>query len=658
MNHRELFLKINLGPAERGRSNATKDIPHVGLSFRDDTPRIVERMQEVSIAGSSVWDPHSDSRDSSRAPSSPDDSLPPFSALTNDEDRERKAESQDPGTFHVVVNPHSFSGLPEYSEADSASDHDRRDGTRDKTSVDGILDGVSESSPHHEASEDPNVVIISRFDDATRRATSQAQQPSSRSPPLREPTSTTASQSTEASTECFNESKSPINDRIGEDRSHLTLQEKRLLEHYRNFISHQLIYTVHGDAFEPLPRADRVEGDRFEQEAESFRPLLHAMMALSALSYNYQDGLRSIDALQHYQQALPSLQSSLKSPRDLSSDGALFAQFFLLLYEIATAEQWGSSHWLQHLAQVLRIVLIRFEMFGQERHFLVIWFLSVIDTYALLSGGSSGDFVESIIKNDMMPVPERHPSPPFIPPALPCYPSEQETFTPVLLFNQRILNLAVRLGRFAKHVRGQLCPPSQDEQSFPGAPQDIANWRDEAMRIQEALRSVWESDTAACIQAGSSSLTPGFSPRVQAIYDQACLLYWACLIYSHTSIWPSQRAHSGVTAEEEIHTCVMYILEMAKVLVPAKQLELRFVAFPVFMAGFAATSGDEKMTALDLIATVENVSIGRNTTIVRRLLQAVFERQNERIMSVGQTWDVDWIDIMIERGLQGVKFGL
>ena len=62
--------------------------------------------------------------------------------------------------------------------------------------------------------------------------------------------------------------------------------------------------------------------------------LYHAMMALSALSLAHRDGAQNVDALQHYQQALPSLNATLKSTSDLSSDGALFTNLFLLLYEV------------------------------------------------------------------------------------------------------------------------------------------------------------------------------------------------------------------------------------------------------------------------------------------------------------------------------------
>ena len=61
-------------------------------------------------------------------------------------------------------------------------------------------------------------------------------------------------------------------------------------------------------------------------------------MALAALSMAGQDGKERLDALQHYQQALPALQNSLKTPEDISSDGAFLTHFLLLVYEVSQSD--------------------------------------------------------------------------------------------------------------------------------------------------------------------------------------------------------------------------------------------------------------------------------------------------------------------------------
>jgi hypothetical protein len=59
------------------------------------------------------------------------------------------------------------------------------------------------------------------------------------------------------------------------------------------------------------------------------------MMAVAALSLAHQEGSERLDALQHYQKALPALQSNLRSADDLSSDGAFLTHFLLLVYEVS-----------------------------------------------------------------------------------------------------------------------------------------------------------------------------------------------------------------------------------------------------------------------------------------------------------------------------------
>lgn len=62
--------------------------------------------------------------------------------------------------------------------------------------------------------------------------------------------------------------------------------------------------------------------------------LFHAIMAVSALSLARQHRSKSIDALQHYHQAFPSLQIALRDTNDLCSDGLFLTHFLLLVYEV------------------------------------------------------------------------------------------------------------------------------------------------------------------------------------------------------------------------------------------------------------------------------------------------------------------------------------
>lgn len=59
--------------------------------------------------------------------------------------------------------------------------------------------------------------------------------------------------------------------------------------------------------------------------------LYHAICALSALSLACKSDSQHADAFQHYQLALPLLQSSLRSEEDLCNDGVFLSHLILLV---------------------------------------------------------------------------------------------------------------------------------------------------------------------------------------------------------------------------------------------------------------------------------------------------------------------------------------
>lgn len=98
-----------------------------------------------------------------------EDYLPPFSSLTNDGDREKKAEFRAPGTYNIIVNPSSFMDLEEYRESNDYSNRapvwkrpplDQPSQPRNPT---GIASLHSSEYPQ----KDPNVVILEKFEGDT-----------------------------------------------------------------------------------------------------------------------------------------------------------------------------------------------------------------------------------------------------------------------------------------------------------------------------------------------------------------------------------------------------------------------------------------------------------------------------------------------------------
>ena len=124
-------------------------------------------------------------------------------------------------------------------------------------------------------------------------------------------------------------------------------------------------------------------------------------------------------------------------------------------------------------------------------------------------------------------------------------------------------------------------------------------------------------------------------------------------------MWRSQGIEKGGGPIGEIGRSTSSILQVAEEIVSASRFDLRFIVFPVFMAGVASSSGSQKMLALDLLSSIEShEGVGRNVTTTRHVLQIVCQRQTEGFMKRGHSLDVDWIEIMIEQGLQMVNFGL
>jgi hypothetical protein len=102
-----------------------------------------------------------------------EDSLPPFCALTTDEEREMKAELKEPGIYFVVANPKSFEDLPEYREGE-ISGFDTTQGflpsTHSRTHEAPL---TAPSGSVIEDSEDPNTIILKAFEAPVRRGSTQ-----------------------------------------------------------------------------------------------------------------------------------------------------------------------------------------------------------------------------------------------------------------------------------------------------------------------------------------------------------------------------------------------------------------------------------------------------------------------------------------------------
>lgn len=232
-----------------------------------------------------------------------------------------------------------------------------------------------------------------------------------------------------------------------------------------------------------------------------FQQLYHALMAFSALSMSYKKGIPNLDALQHYQQALPSLQASLRSEQDLTSDGVFLTHFILLLYEIAAGEPRGLSLWSQHIDQLQRIILLRRDIYDHEPYTFIIWWVASIDTHVVLSGMGNGDFIETMLQQNMLPsgIDPQNPYHTFhdSPSDGSLAPIENGALPSALAFHRRISILAAELGLLARDLR------AEEKRSAHNRNQTVARRRQERIGVlQDTLRRAWNVQMPVSVASG------------------------------------------------------------------------------------------------------------------------------------------------------------
>jgi hypothetical protein len=199
-----------------------------------------------------------------------DDTLPPFAYLTSDEERERKAEAYTPGTYHVVVNPDSFSGLPEYAEASaestSAGDPDIRRGSVASSKVDSARGDDQENTIE---TDDPNVVILSKFEDTPRRPSSAWRTSRlSLTPDAAGPSPSTLFPQLSLQDPSLEELLGPLEDVVQQGSD-----DERLLAHFRDVVWKQLVQTQSFQVGSPVSHFHTPGAEIFEREAATFRPV-------------------------------------------------------------------------------------------------------------------------------------------------------------------------------------------------------------------------------------------------------------------------------------------------------------------------------------------------------------------------------------------------
>ncbi|KAL4911671.1 hypothetical protein BDW62DRAFT_207221 [Aspergillus aurantiobrunneus] len=619
------------------------------LCFRDDTRRVIERMPDVKTKGNSVWDredtpdllqsklglvaPYANwyglilaAKMSHRrehlatSDPNPNDLLPDFSKLTSDEDREKKAQGSVPGTYHVVVVPESFARLPEYTEgaSETAPSNPYSSPLSEYSSYD-LVDDVT-------TSEDPNVVILNEFKDSRKQVypnrRSYTQSPESDLGP------------TSFSTTMIYSPLQDISENQISQSIDLEFYDMSLLDHFQNIVWMQLIPGGH----------DYLEANIFEQEASNFPPLLHVMMALSALSLVRQGNAHYMDVLQYYDEALPSIQSSLENCDDVLSDGLFLTHFLLLIYQIAfTTPSNGSNVWSHHMSRLLQLSLLRQSVAGQERYSLIIWLVCHVDLYALFSGSGTGEYVRMAIEGHLLPEAECLLYPVGLEGSSVSvtHSEEYDAQSTIMRIYRECFLVAIRLGLFAAEVRGSKVP-------------HMEHMYREIENLRATFRRLWNSHEVRIFVGNPLEL----SKRSQQSFHQLFVLLHTSLLFSCTILWRAQGVHLRIELEKEIQHLTEAILQFVEQMVAQGRHNCpMFLTFPLFLSGAATSSSDAKMRALELLASLGETELGYTAAMTGSMLQAVCETQLQHSRGGVYMREIDWVEVAVNHGFRLVSYG-
>ncbi|KAL8958428.1 MAG: hypothetical protein Q9183_005838, partial [Haloplaca sp. 2 TL-2023] len=442
------------------------------------------------------------------------DFLPAFSKLTNDEDREKKAEFRAPGSYHVIVTPSSLARLEEYKTVQEDEQTPVTAGSKASNPS-----SLGCQSPELESNiltfKDPDIVMLRVFEDNTKKLSSPM------SPLSRFALSSSSSLTSPASSHYFQRTDTlmlPSRTTPPPFTYEITPQDNRdwpLICHYRNLLSRHLFHVHRGTVTPPLASGAFFSQELFERTVATFPPLYHALMALCALGIAHRSGIQNLDSLQHYQQALPRLQKTLRTPEDLSSDGALLTHFSLLLYEIAAAAPRASNLWAQHINQLLRIFVLRSEMYETEPYSFLLWWICNIDTHALICGTSDGELVEAMLQYNMFPTADNIVQ---LNGSGACYDplTEEGHAMPVVLdFNRKIEILTCRLGLLRRNLHREAS--NYARQGLQISEADRLERQRRVSDIQQALRRTWNEQMPLYISVGLRNNT--LPTRARGIFD-------------------------------------------------------------------------------------------------------------------------------------------
>lgn len=122
----------------------------------------------------------------------------------------------------------------------------------------------------------------------------------------------------------------------------------------------------------------------------------------------------------------------------------------------------------------------------------------MIDINALLSGSGNGEFVESLLRSNLIPAASEHPLAIGLTEASNVQYGDAEVVLSILRVNRAVSILAARLGHLARDIREMLVRLRADDQSQAVSPRtEILNGQQQVLELREMFKRTWNNQLPA-----------------------------------------------------------------------------------------------------------------------------------------------------------------
>ena len=177
-------------------------------------------------------------------------------------------------------------------------------------------------------------------------------------------------------------------------------------------------------------------------------------------------------------------------------------------------------------------------MYGHEPYSFIVWWVASIDTHVVLSGMGNGEYIETMLRNNMLPS-GMDPQNPYhtydytSPSCGIASPTGHEALPSALAFHRRISVLAAELGLLARDIR------AEEKQNPDIKSHAVRQSRQERIGVlQDTLRRTWNVQMPVSVASGycNQMLPVGARGIFEHVSDPCCI---SCEDLQYSSIDPS-----------------------------------------------------------------------------------------------------------------------